>query len=303
MTEEEKISRWNAAQERCFLIPEPGAWSVEATLRYLDKAGVAMQLLSNIPQSLPALKASNDYGASLVGRYPSRFGLLAALPTDDAAAALAEIQRATAELAPDGFAVTCCYNDVYLDHPALDVVWEELNRLEACVFIHPNAYAAPKLGRPAPLVEVAFETCRTVVSMLYTRHFQRFPNVKFIVSHCGGSLPVLASRLELLGAEAWVPNPRGIASDDIKTQLSTLYLDTAATCPSGLGPAIKMTCPSHIVYGTDCGVPCSTDRTMDANKRAILQYDGLSPDEIQAIGTNVLALFPTVAARVSASKV
>ena len=54
----------------------------ESTISYLDKAGIVIQMLSNIPLTLPVLKASKDYGASLVSTYPSRYGLLAALPTD-----------------------------------------------------------------------------------------------------------------------------------------------------------------------------------------------------------------------------
>jgi 6-methylsalicylate decarboxylase len=66
-----------------------------------------MQMLSVIPKALDALKASNDYGAELVKRHPSRFGLLAALPTNDPQACLAEIKRPKTELHADGFAAMC----------------------------------------------------------------------------------------------------------------------------------------------------------------------------------------------------
>jgi hypothetical protein len=56
----------HALREGAFLIPSPFEWTPESTLSYLDKAGIAMQMLSNIPPSLPALRTSNDYGASLV---------------------------------------------------------------------------------------------------------------------------------------------------------------------------------------------------------------------------------------------
>jgi 6-methylsalicylate decarboxylase len=56
-----------------------------------------------------------------------------------------------------------------------------------------------------PLIEVAFETARTLVNMLYAGTFRRYPNIKFIASHGGVALPPLADRLELLGTEPWVP--------------------------------------------------------------------------------------------------
>jgi 6-methylsalicylate decarboxylase len=97
----------------------------------------------------------------------------------------------------DGFAVTRVYNNVSLGDSTLDTVRAKLNDLSATVFVHPNAYAPPSQGRPAPLIEVAFETARTVVDMLYAATFRRFPHSKWIISHCGGALPVLFGRLQL----------------------------------------------------------------------------------------------------------
>lgn len=78
---------------------------------------------------------------------PRSAGLLAALPTDDPGAALAEIARSDASLSADGFAVTCCYKGVHLGDARLAPVWAELDRRGATVFLHPDAYARPALGR------------------------------------------------------------------------------------------------------------------------------------------------------------
>ncbi|MCJ1474622.1 hypothetical protein MMC13_003282 [Lambiella insularis] len=284
-------------RDAAFLVPEPFQWAPEHTIAYLDRAGIAMQFLSNIPKTIDALKSSNDYAASLVEKYPSRFGLLAALPTDNVEACLKEIERAEEELKADGFAVTARYNDVYLSDESLDPVWTVLNKQKAVVFIHPDAYAPPSMGRPSPLIEVAFETTQTVVDMLYAGTFRKFPNITFIIAHCGGALPVLSGRLELLGAEPWVPNPHKITKEEIREQLGRLYLDTAATAPTGLAPALHMVAPDHLVYGADCGVPCSTEETMEENRMKVLAYTGLSTEDREAIGRNVLRLFPKAAGR------
>lgn len=284
-------------REAEFLVPEPFEWTPEGTIAYLDRAGIAMQMLSNLPKQLDALKKSNDYAASLVKKYPNRFGLLAALPTDNPDAALAEIDRATQALHADGFAVTCNYNGVFLGDSTLDPVWAELNHRHAVVFVHPDAYAPASMGRPSPLIEVAFETARTVVDMLYAGTFRRYPSITFILAHSGGALPVLSGRLKLLGTEVWVPNPNKIIQEEIQEQLAKLYLDTAATAPTGMAPALHMVSPDHLVYGADCGVPCSTELTMEANKREVLEYEGLSKEQRDAIGRNVLSLFPAAAAR------
>jgi hypothetical protein len=147
--------------------PEPPSWDPESTLAYMDRTGIAMQLLSNIPKTPAQLRSSNEYGAALVTEHPRRFGLLAALPTDDCEAALVEVERGETELHADGYAVTCRYNDVYLGDPSLEPLWAELDRLRATAFVHPDAYAGAEMGRPPVILDVAFETARTVTDMLY----------------------------------------------------------------------------------------------------------------------------------------
>ena len=294
---QDREKSWHAMREAKFMMPEPFEWTPESTLAYLDKVGIAMQMLSNVPKQLNDLRNSNEYAASLVTKYPTRFGLLAALPTDDPGAALAEIDRAVHKYSADGFAVTCNYNGVFLGDPSLDTMWAELNRQQAVVFVHPNPYAPASMGRPSPLIEVTFETARTVVDTLYAGTFRKFPNITFILAHCGGALPALSGRLKLLGTEPWVPNPNSITQEEMQEQLGRFYLDTAASAPTGIAPALYMVTPDHLVYGADCGAPCSAEATMEANRRAVLEYEGLSTSQRDAIGRNVLSLFPAAAKR------
>ncbi|WP_370940742.1 hypothetical protein [Amycolatopsis sp. cg13] len=99
-------------------------------------------------------------------------------------------------------------------------------------------------------------------------------------------------------AEAWVPNPNGLSTDEIRAQLRRLYLDTAATgFPSCLTAALTMTTPDHLVYGSDSGVPCSTEETIEASRKSLLEFDGLTMRQRQDIGRNATALFPNAAAR------
>jgi len=282
----------------CWCVDEPPAWSVETTLAYMDRTGIQMQMLSNIPKDLELLRQSNDFGAGLVAEHPDRFGLLAALPTDDPDAALAEIERAEEELHPDGYAVTCSYNDVDLGDERLEPVWAELARRRAVVFAHPDAYRLGEQGRPAALLDVAFETTRTFVDMLYAGVFRRHPDIRFVVAHCGAALPALSGRLQLLGHESWVPNPQKITPSEMGTHLRRLHLDTAATSPTALAAALSMTTPEQLVYGSDCGVACTTDATMDTNLAALLSYPHLTPEQLTGIGRRAFELFLKAAERV-----
>ena len=296
-TEQDRIDRWKACHAADFMVPEPWDWKPEDVLAYLDKAGIAMQMISYIPKKLDILQQANDYGASVVKKHPSRFGLMAALPSDDPKACLEEIDRTVRDLSPDGFAVTCQYNGVYLSDRRLDDVWRKLDEMNAVVFMHPDAYKESHMGRPAPVIEVAFETTRTLVDMLYQGVFRRYPNIKWIAAHGGGAVPVLSDRLELLGTEPWVPNPEKITKEEVKKYLSTLYLDTAAVGVSSLIASLRLVGKERVVYGADCGVPCSTAKTMEENKACLLAYEGLSEEDRSRIGTNLHRLFPNALKR------
>jgi len=301
MTPEQSAARWAGMQENDWVGPKPPDWTVRSALDLMDRVGVAMQLLSNIPIALEALRTSNDYGAEVVREYPSRFGLLAALPTDDPAAALVEIERSS-ELCADGFAVNCFYKGVYLSDSRLEPVWAELDRRRAVVFAHPYAYGPGTFGRASAILDVAFETTRTVVDMMYAGVFRRYPHFKLVLAHCGAALPALSGRLMLLGDQPWVENPNGVTQAEMREQLRALYVDTAMTGSAHtLLPALEMTTPDHIVYGSDCGVPCTVEATVIANLEALLNFKGLTPEQIHRVGSNVLNLLPGVGDRIDTS--
>lgn len=271
----------------------------------MSHRGIAMQMLSYVPQDINELERSNDYGASFVKSYPDRFGLLAALPTGNCEAALAEVKRATEKLHADGFAMACCYNGTYLSDPTLGPLWMELNRKSAVVFVHPsvNPNASFGHGQSAAALEVVFEMTRTIVDMLCAGIFKNYQDIKFIIGHCDGALPALSGWLSLIGTETWIPSLGNITSEEISTQLRRLYVDsTAAATVHSLAAALKVVGPDHLVYGSDSGAPCSTKETVDNNLRSFLSFPGLTKRQIQDAGTtNLRGLFPSASLRLAKS--
>lgn len=287
-----------------FMITEPWTWTPETTIPYLDRANISMQMLSYVRRSLPLLRAANDYGGLVVSKYPSRFGLLLALPTNNPNDCLAEIKRGDDfPIPPDGYALSTVYNDIWLSDPILDPVWNALDSKAAVCHVHPDATAPGAQGRPSPLIEVAFDTARTITDMLYRGIFQRWPNIKFVFAHCGGAMPVLSGRISLLGTEKWCPNPFELTREDLKMQLAGLYVDTAATAKTGMMPAVKMVGLDHVVYGADCGVPCSTEATMEENRRDVIAVEKELIGEMGKVGSNGWDLFPAAAKRVEEAQI
>lgn len=287
---------WQAMLGQGIYFAAPHIWSVEHTLTHMDAAGTSMQLLSYIPANLPMLRAANDYGAQVVREHPGRFGHLAALPTNDASAAITEAKRVREVNAPDGFAVTANYQGVHLGDASLRPLWELLDSWGSVVFVHPDARVAPVLDHPAPLYEVAFETARTVFDMMFRRTIADFPNITFVIAHCGGAFPALTGRLGLLGNESWVPV--GITADEVADQAARLYVDTAATATlHALQPALATVGAEHIVYGSDWGAPCTTPESMAQNLSGLSECGALDADEAAAVLTRGWELFPAARER------
>jgi predicted TIM-barrel fold metal-dependent hydrolase len=288
-----------------------GAWvfTPETSLEYMDRTGVAAQLISNCnPVTVSdVIIASNSFGASLVKAYPKRFGLMAMLPMSDPARAVAEIRRASDELGAEGFASLSNFDGVYLGDPRFEPVWAELDRLAATLFVHPTTrgYGDLSLGRTGALIEAPFDTARTVVDMVYAGVFRRHQHINLLLAHGGGALPALAGRVAGFGSHprGWVANPNGITAEEMLAAFARFYYDTAlAGTAHSLDPILDVTTPDHMVYGADFGAPCTDPELCDYYIDATRGYERLTPAQREALGTNVLTLFPKFAERIGAAE-
>ena len=297
--DEEMIKALNEAH---FIVSTAPTFDAETVLAYNDRAEISMQMLSYLPPTTQTLQKANDFGLSLVGKFPSRFGLLAGLPTDKPQDALEEVRRMRPEgheavMRADGFAVTTVRGGIGLAHSSLQPLWEELNRRKEVIFVHPNAYVKGEDGRPSALIDVAFDTARTITDMIYNRIFLDFPDITWVFAHSGGAFPALSGRVTLLGAQPWVRNPSGVTKAEVREQARRIYLDTAATAETGMVPAANMAGIDHSVYGADCGVPCSTELTMEENRDAVKIIASRLSGDAEFVGRNGFSLFPAAKAR------
>jgi predicted TIM-barrel fold metal-dependent hydrolase len=269
-------------------------WSPEFALDFMDRHDIATQMLS-VPTRLPKAEAHsiNEYGAMLIKWHPTRFGMLASLPMDDVEAALSEIGFAFDQLGADGVVMVTNYGGNYLGNARFEPVFAELDRRSATVFLHPTipaGYDCVACGRPGPVIEFTFDTCRTVADMLYAGVLNRHKNIKFILSHAGGPLPTLAPRLSTIGTLHWVPHPSELTQEAVLTQLARLYFDTAiAGTAASIGPVLELTTPDHIVFGTD--FPPASEPVIEQNIAALGALTCLNDAEKSAIQQNGRRLF------------
>jgi predicted TIM-barrel fold metal-dependent hydrolase len=237
-------------------LPLPGPDALLATMdRYDIRASVlslpfSVALGGDLP-SPDLARLINEYYAELVGGAPDRFGALAALSLPDVEAALAELSYALDELGLDGVAIATGYGDTYLGEPAFDDLFDELERRQAYVFVHPPGRPPDPLGRffGPWLLELPFHTTRSVINLIFSGTLERCPNVKLQFAHMGGTAPYLAPRLD----ECYARFPEAAEVAPARADyLKHLYWDTGLSAgPATMAAALESSDVDHIVFGTD----------------------------------------------------
>lgn len=228
-------------------------WSVEADLEMMDKRSIAEAILSvagvaGLGMSATVLRKCNEAAAEM--RHTGRFGSFANLPLPDVDASLSEVAYSLDTLKADGFIVFASYDGCYLGDPLFTPLWEELNRRHAVVFVHPNdpTYLIPHVA-PAAMLEYPFETTRTAVSLIQNGAIAEFPNIRFILSHAGGTLPYLFTRVAL--SLKMIP---GVLEriGDVGEAFRSFYYDTAlAAGRSSFAALSQIASPERVLFGTD----------------------------------------------------
>jgi aminocarboxymuconate-semialdehyde decarboxylase len=266
-----------------------GAQTIDERLALLDRAGVDTQVLSAsqaqpyLPEPERAAEAArmlNELYEELCVEYPRRFLSFASLPLPHVDESLAEIARITSIFSVVGVTIGCSVAGRQLDDPVFDPVYEELDRLGAVVFLHPMGQeSTPWLaGRNlAWLVGAPFEDTVAALRLVLADVPQRFPDIRFIVPHLGGTLPFLMSRITRK------------SDDDIAQGLRSMYYDTV----SGSTDAVQCAChvfdPSHLLFGTD--YPYCDEREF-ARHLEYLDECGLDAPSLEGVrGTNAATLF------------
>ncbi len=239
-------------------------WSLAAMLDDMDQGGVTASMLSLTPNLLAATTAGgpvtaqhyrrcDDYGAQLVAEHKGRFGLFAGIPLTDTDACLAEIDYAFGTLKADGIGVFTSYGKQWLGNAAFDPVFAELNRRKAVVFTHP--VPAPCCTNLIPEVgdsEIALgtDTSYAIASMVFTGASQRFPDLRMIFSHGGGTMPFLIRRF-ITDAQNQ-PKLKKLLPQGFLPEFQRFYFDTAQIPMRPPLLALKEVAPlAHILFGTD----------------------------------------------------
>ncbi len=277
-------------------------WSPEASLEVMDSAHIERAMLS---LSAPGVffgdadfaahlaQLVNDEARGIIDKFPGRFGAFATLPLPDIPASLAELTRAFDDLKLDGVALLTNYAGIYLGDPRFDALMAELQQRRATVFIHPTSppnEAAIGLPYPSGMIEYPFDTTRAATHLVFSGVFKKYPDIKFILPHAGGTIPFLADRIAFTGMFL-TKGPR-TAPKGAEFYFRRQYYDTAlSTSTPALRALREFVDPTHIVFGSD--FPFAPNLITQQSTERLESCDIFTEAEKSQISIeNACALFP-----------
>jgi 6-methylsalicylate decarboxylase len=161
----------------------------------LTKEGVQLytgDLMRNLARE------TNEYGARICGDSKGHFRLFAVIPQTDIDGSLKEIEYAADTLKAPGFCMATSIGTTYLGDQKLDPILAELNRRKAVVYTHPNepdwsVELVP--GVSAANVWYGNDTTVAITSLMASKAPEKYPDIKWLMSHAGGTLPFMIQRV------------------------------------------------------------------------------------------------------------
>jgi len=279
-------------------------WSPRLAIEQMDKANVRTAVVS---MTSPGIwfgeseegriwaRDCNEFGAQMARDFPGRFGMFAAIPLPDTEGSLREIAYALDSLKLDGIGLLTSYAGKPLGDLAFAPVFDELNRRKVALFVHPTmSCCGMKIpGVDAPAIDFPTDTTKTLTSLAYGGTFARCPDIKFIFSHGGGTMPMIVQRIG--GAiRNFTPEQRAkILPNGVEAEFKRHHYDIASVAanPAGMAAVFKVIPVSRLLYGSDAPFGSTT-----AIADQLAKFELPAPDIAAIRRENALRLFPRFAA-------
>jgi predicted TIM-barrel fold metal-dependent hydrolase len=276
---------------------------IENRFKLMDEAGVERQVLSpNHPPYLPdeaegvkAVQLLNDGYADLAHRYPQRIASYVMLPLPHIDAALKEMERGFDQLGCVGVNMNIICLGRSIAETEFEPIYAEMNRRGTVLFVHPagTGICSPFIVdyKYRASVGTSLEDATFVLHMIAKQIPYRYPNIKFIVPHLGGPIPMLLNRLDQQGQS---PSGHPNLAEAPSVTAKKFWYDTVC-----YGSKAAFTCAleafgaDHLVTGSDypvlqdyesyketfayierLGLPKSdTDKILHHNAQALFGFD------------------------------
>lgn len=277
------------------------SWEIDGSIAFMDEVGIDVAVLTLTSPGIPfddkdkardMARRVNDTLAGFVQRHPTRVMAMATLPMPDIDGSLEELHYAIDILKLDGLGVLSNYGP-YFGTAHYEPLYAELNTHALPVHIHPTPptlTAHQDFGLPPSLIEYVFESTRVATNVVYNDLFNRYPQLKLILSHAGGTVPFLAKRLSY-GTQI-TASLKDSAPGDIVAELGKFYYDLAMTNAEFTLPALNaLVGADHILYGSD--FPFMPTPSIVESRNDAFEFEAYTQGDLKQIGYgNALKLFP-----------
>ncbi len=242
-------------------VVDPSHVDPQARIQAMDEAGIDMQIISlttpgvhleDRDRAIEISRVVNDAMAELVKKYPTRFRAFATLPMQDPKASVVEFERAVKKLGLVGAQIFTNVGDRNLDNREYWPLYELGQELDAPFFVHPTSPpGSEKMEdyRLAPLVGFCMDTTLAASRLVFSGVMEKYPKVKFILSHLGGAMPYLAERIER-GWNVFTELQGGIPKSPVE-YFKMMYLDTVNFDPNALMCGLGFAGPDKLILGSD----------------------------------------------------
>ena len=277
-------------------IAVPGHRDIAFRQDVLDREGVDRQLISlTCPGTLletPARSAQlarlvNDALAEVMATRGNRFTALATLPLNDPEASVAEFDRVR-RMGFKGCLVMGNVNGTALADRRFWPLWERASDAGAVMYIHPTfplGVEAMERYWLMPLVGFLMDTTLAAAHLVFAGIPERFPGIRWVLGHLGGTIPYLVERLDR-GYEMFADCRKDLKQPP-SVHLKKFYYDSVNFDPNALRLAIAFAGVDQILAGSDYPHQIGSIPKMLSSIRSL----GLAPvDEAKILGGNAAAL-------------
>jgi aminocarboxymuconate-semialdehyde decarboxylase len=245
---------------------DPLLYDVEGAAKSLVARDITLQLVSPPPRIVSHAgwgadrafaRRLNKQTADFVKQAGARHGGLAVPALTEPEFAVAEISRALDEDGLTGVALPTSAAGRPLDDGAFEPLFAECARRGVIVFMHPTTgVERPAFGQYTMLQLVGWpsETALCVSRLIFAGVFERHPGLKLVLAHGGGTLAMLAGRIDLAyEASTYEANPdcRKHISRPPSSYLDQIFFDTVVAHPAALRYLIDLVGHRQIVFGSD----------------------------------------------------
>lgn len=245
-----------------FCVLEDPHFDYEVRIKSMNAAGVDMAIITmpapsvfwgGPEHSLEAAVTANNAFAEAQSLYPDRIRWMASLPWEYPESAVKELERAC-EIGAVGVLTLGNINGRHLSDELFEPIWEAIDKRRLPVLLHPTyPPGIDELGltQYAMVASIGFmiDTSTAVIRMIGDGFFDRFPNLKLIVAHAGGTLPYLVGRLDRVFDKT--RRARVNIDRPPSEYLRHLYYDAVTYRQESLEMCVQVGGEDRVMYGSD----------------------------------------------------